>query len=77
MLRKFWMIIRADESTGENVTHQHYDFLEAEKEAERLCRKEGKPFYVLEMIGRVEPGLPFPPVSWERTGNNFPYVKEK
>jgi len=45
-------------------TKIHFDRDEAHKEAERLCRLEGKPFLVIEILGRYSPVEA--PVEYER-----------
>jgi len=45
-------------------TKIHFDRDEAHKEAERLCRLEGKPFLVIEILGRYS--TVERPVDYER-----------
>jgi len=43
----------------------HSTLEEAKAEAERLCRKEGVPFLVLQVISKISLFKPEPPVEWE------------
>ena len=45
-----------------NPTHRHGDLGDAMAEAERLCRKENKPAFVLADLYKCEPSAP--PVKW-------------
>lgn len=53
---KFWIIMREDYSDGyKNIpTKQHQTKESAMLEANRLCAKEGKSFFVLECVGEYE-----------------------
>jgi hypothetical protein len=64
-MTKFWMVIRGDGEGSATSAKRHYSFVDARNEAERLARKEGVPFYVLEAIGRCEVATPVPPVNWK------------
>ena len=59
---KFWMVISSDESQG--TRKRHYDIGEAFSEAERLCKQENKPFFLLEATNMCEPERP--PVKWKK-----------
>ncbi len=67
MYKKFWMCYV--EGTG--VPQQrHRSVVNAQIEAERLARKEGKVVYLLEAINTVyvkPPDPPVLPVVWDRT----------
>ncbi len=52
-MKKFYMVIK----DGVSYTEKKHDtFLEARKEAERLCKKERDKFYILGSITKCEPG---------------------
>lgn len=63
--RKFWMVIRGDEE-GSLTSKRHYLYEDAINEAARLCRKEGKPFYVLETTRRAAPTVIETPIYWKK-----------
>jgi len=44
-MKKFYMVIQAED--GGTSKFRHNSFYEAAGEAERLCKKEGKPFIIL------------------------------
>lgn len=52
MLRKFWMVIGHDSAT---TSVRHYKKEEADNEAERLVKKENKPFILLEAMELCKP----------------------
>lgn len=65
MHKKFWMVIKFD-SQSSSTSFRHDTLCDARREAERLARKDGAPFYVLEAVARVELEAPVsPPVTWE------------
>jgi len=57
---EFWMVMKDDCSNYSS--HRHFTEEGARIEAERLCHKEGKRFFVLKTIAYVEPENP--PVKW-------------
>lgn len=64
MIPKFWMVVKGDSPNNFGTVVRHATFEEAQKEAERLCRREGTPFYVLESIARVHAVVLVSPVEW-------------
>ena len=46
---RFWMVT----GPGPAPTVRHPSLAEAQAEAERLCAKEGKTFYVVKSVGKV------------------------
>jgi len=62
----FYVVMRADVASTINV--RHVTETEAREEAERLCQKTGKPFIVLQAIGRVE--IAQYPVRWANIGED-------
>jgi hypothetical protein len=60
----FWMVMR-DMGDGHAVsaTKRHPAMFLAFHEAERLCRKERKPFLILQAVARCEAGEP--PINWQ------------
>jgi len=59
-MKKFWMVIREKEGAGTFIRHD--TITDATNEAERLCKKEGGTFYVLEVVGAYMPETP--PIKW-------------
>jgi len=59
---KFWMVIR---ETGSTSDRRHNTHEEAKAEAARLCRKEHRPFFVLEAVEAVD--VAEVPLKWEET----------
>jgi hypothetical protein len=59
-MKKFFVVIRDQEGTF--IKHRHATVLEAAREAQRLCRKERKRFYVAEVVAAVE--FSEAPVIW-------------
>ena len=56
----FWCVMR---DKGESyVSKRHPCFESAKMEAQRLCRKEGGRFYVLQLVGYVQPSPT--PIEW-------------
>lgn len=47
-VKKFWMVLGHDAPS-----HKHETFDDAKSEAERLARKEGRTFTILEAVGVV------------------------
>ena len=66
MRDKFWMVYLED---GRGPSVRHATRKNAVAEAERLCRKEGLPVYLLKAthVCRVVPP-PVPPTEWEALG---------
>lgn len=62
----FYIVLREDIQSLPTVRHPTES--QARNEAERLCRKHGKPFVVLQAIARVEVGQ-FP-VRWIDAGDD-------
>jgi hypothetical protein len=62
---KFFMIARGDTEVSV-TTKRHLDYSEAKREMERLCQKEGKPFYLLEAIERVSLVEIPKPIKWQK-----------
>ena len=60
MEKKFWMVLK--DAANASTFVRHLDYEEAAIEAERLCRKEGVGFYLLEAKCKV--GLVHPPLVW-------------
>jgi hypothetical protein len=58
------MVLRADIASA--PTARHATETEAREEAERLCQKMGKPFFVLQAIAKVE--IAQFPVKWVNVG---------
>ena len=66
MLKKEWAVVQPSGNCRFSYFHPTLD--RARAEAERLCRKEGCEFMVLEVVGKCGPG----PVRWEEfTGRGF------
>jgi len=61
MEKKFYMIVK--DAANASTFVRHFDFGEAVDEAERLCRKEGVSFYILEAKTKVLPPT-HPPLVW-------------
>lgn len=64
---KFWIVV--DTNLPTKITTRHYSEKLAKDEAERLARKEGRAFAVMELLGVVNIGEV--PVTWE-FANPFP-----
>lgn len=62
----FYVVMRADVASTINM--RHMTEAEVREEAERLCQKTGKPFIVLQAIGRVE--IAQFPVRWANIGED-------
>ena len=62
-MSKFFMILRNDGKQS-GAYKRHDDYSEAKQEAERLCRKEGCQFVLLEAIEVVCPINV--PIKWEK-----------
>ncbi len=59
---KFWIVAR--DLNNLTATHRHESFEAAQTEAQRLCEKERKPFFVFEAVAVVEIEHPIPPTKW-------------
>lgn len=53
---RFWMVIRGHGQSLACAVVRHPSFAAAEMEAERLTRKCGDAFYILEAVECVQPG---------------------
>ena len=57
----FFLVVRENadnESFSTNSKVKHATFEEAKKEAERLCEKESKRFFIFESVGYTEQAKP-------------------
>lgn len=66
MMETFYIVLRADTPSAPSVRHATES--DARAEAERLCQKTGKPFFVLQAIAKVE--IAQFPVKWVDVGDS-------
>ena len=60
-MNTFFLVIRENpenDSFSTNPKVKHATFEEAKTEAERLCEKEGKRFFIFEVVGYTEQAKP-------------------
>ena len=67
MRYKFWMVFT---ECGQSPNKQHFTQDEADAEAQRLAKKNGRPAYVLESVGGYE--VPEPSLSKFKTDERAP-----
>jgi hypothetical protein len=65
-METFYVVLRADTTNAPTVRHPTET--EAREEAERLCQKTGKPFFVLQAVAKVE--IAQFPVKWMNIGES-------